>query len=200
MLKQIFPCFIAIIITGCSAPRLPENAVVTPSDSLGRRFMTSSTFQIQTSSPEEITFRKAKLCIAQHIQNEGVSLDDSSGSFVGPYTGHYYQINNSRTTQSGQALVMADDELKTVIARGVVPFDGADFFKLKHYLKFAMKTSIKANNINIEFTQLSAAQADTGYMSNNGFGPVGAWGGGPAGGAYKATETVANTIFACINE
>ena len=50
------------------------------------------------------------------------------------------------------------------------------------------------------FSRIEAAQGDTGYLSNDGFNPVGTWYGAGSGAALEALQGVAQSLGRCISE
>lgn len=194
-MKRITLVIAALSTTGClETPRLPENVTLTQD----RKYVEKVVFHHPTSRSADSVFSQLKLCTAEHISNEGVQLRDSSGSFVGA-TGRYYEINKSKTTQGAATVQMVDDNAKSVIAKGIVPYAGTDFLSLPHYLKFTARMSVQPGQIGMSVSQISIAQESTGSMSNPGFFPLGTWAGSGAGVAYSALEHLSEEIFSCVN-
>ncbi|WP_193315761.1 hypothetical protein, partial [Klebsiella pneumoniae] len=62
------------------------------------------------------------LCIARNVTNNGVQLNDSSSSFVGAYTGNYYNIEKSTTIQGGEVINTAASSSDIVVANGTTSY------------------------------------------------------------------------------
>jgi hypothetical protein len=98
-IKVILAAALLIPVTGhCAKWEVPENVTVRDA---GKRaaYMEAVDFSYQPEQP--VAFSQLKMCIAENVSNNTVSLQDASGSFVGPATGNYYHSANNRTVQGG---------------------------------------------------------------------------------------------------
>lgn len=200
MLKYCHLLIAFIALTGCAQNvRMPENVELTPANAGRPQYVLAINFSADTAISPIDGYRKARLCIAEKISNDTVTLADSSHSFIGPATGRYYQIDSAHPVAGGATLQASDDELKTVIAKGSTHYSaGPSLLAIDYYLKFTIRFTAEQNRLSIKFTDITQAQADTGSMPNTGFGPLGTFWGATAPDAYKAAEQVANTIFQCV--
>lgn len=175
-----------------AANDLPSN-VTTTAVSKRAVYIDTIDFSYQTLQPTE--FSKLKLCVAENISNNAVSLQDSAGSFVGPATGNYYQNNRTQTVQGSGIFKYLDDNAATLIATGTA--DGGKLAFTRDVLKFDLKAGVSGNDVTIKFSNITRAQQNTGSSANNGFNPVGVWKGARAKQVYGAIEAVANKVKSC---
>lgn len=195
-MKRITTLIAAIFIGGCATPQLPKNVML----SADGKFVDRMIFEKKTEQQADAAYGHLKTCIAEHVNNEGVELSDSSGSFFGAATGNYYQVDNTRTTQGGQAIQTADDNTRTIIAKGVIPFAGGPMIPVGQYLKFTMRATAEDNSLKIAMSQIAVAQESTGNISNRGFSPLGVYPGSPADSAYAAADQLSAAIGNCVNQ
>lgn len=185
-------------ISGCASQvSLPNNASITTTDSLGSAYIDKIDFSYISRGTHK--FSKAKLCVAKNLTNNTVMLQDSSGSFVGAYTGRYYETNKTQSVTGGDIFKYSDDETSTLLAVGTTSFVGDALGIIKEFVKFEVELAIKDKNVTLIFSNITRAQQDTGTLGNNGFNPVGVWYGAKAPDVYASIELVANNIKTCIN-
>lgn len=183
-----------VFIGGCAAPQLPQNVAL----SSDGKFVDRMTFETKTEQPAPAVYGHLKTCIAEHVSNEGVTLSDSSSSFVGPATGNYYRVDSAQTTQGGQAVQMIDDSTRTVIAKGSLPFSAMPL--VDNYMRFTMRATAEDSGLKIALSQITEAQASTGAFPNTGFSPLGTFAGSGADNAYAAANQLVATIASCVDQ
>lgn len=182
---------ILIVIIGCASKvQLPTNAVVN-NDQLDK-----VDFSFVTQNVAD--FSKLKLCVAKNLTNNTVNLEDAAGSFVGPYTGNYYQLKNKQYAFGGDVFKLVDERSSSIIADGITSYIGDSLGLIKQFVKFEVETSIKDKNLTLLFFNITRAQQNTGFLENSGFSPVTIWYGVGAPDVYKSLELVANNIKYCI--
>ena len=90
-MKKIILLGVLVVITGCSSNpiELPNTIKTVPTGMGNSTYIEQidKSFQVE----KDLTFQKIKACSADVFVNDSVVLRDSSGSFVGVYTGNYYQ-------------------------------------------------------------------------------------------------------------
>lgn len=182
-------------LAGCATVPMPSNVTTTPGNASGD-YINSIDFSYQSSTPA--SFNKLKLCVAESVSNRAVQLTDSSGSFVGPASGHYYDVQHSQTVQGGGIFKYADASLATLIANGTVDGGSVALGLTRDIIKYDLKASAHGQQVGLVFTNITRAQQATGSVANNGFGPVGTWSGAHPKQAYAALQGVANGIKACL--
>lgn len=191
--KRTIVLFVAIS-TGCASVPMPSNVTTTSIES--NNYIDTVDFSYQSSQTK--TFSKLKLCIAENVSNGAVSLQDSSGSFVGPATGRYYQIDHSQVIHGGGAFKYLDDTIFTLIAQGTVDGGPVAFGITKDFVKFDLKAAIDGRAVTLKFLNITRAQQSTGAIVNDGFNPVGTWSGARPIQVYDTLEGVANKVKACL--
>jgi hypothetical protein len=159
-------------------------------------YMESVDFSYQPSVP--VTFSQLKMCIAENVSNNAVTLSDSAGSFVGPSTGHYYQNSHNQTVQGGGIFKYLDDSSSTLIATGTTDGGPTALGLTRDIVKFELKAATVDADVTLKFGNITRAQQSTGSAANDGFGPVGMWRGAGAQRIYASLETVAGKIKHCL--
>ncbi|CAH3512788.1 TPA: hypothetical protein RQ363_005360 [Klebsiella oxytoca] len=136
---------------------------------------------------------RVKLCIARNITNNSIQLKDSSASFVGAYTGNYYNIEKSTVTQGGEVINTAASSSDVIISNGTVSYQyDAGLVMVERVVKFTMDITPAQSGVKYTFSNLQQAQTETGVVSNNGFSPIGVW---KAAGGYQAINALDNISF-----
>lgn len=182
-------------LTGCATIPMPSNVTTMPGNASGD-YISSIDFSYQSSLPA--SFNKLKLCVAENVSNRAVQLTDSAGSFVGPATGHYYNVQHSQTVQGGDIFKYADASLSTLIANGTADGGPVALGLTRDIIKYDLKASTHGSQVGLVFTNITRAQQSTGSVANDGFSPVGTWSGAHPKQVYTALESIANGIKGCL--
>lgn len=187
-------CAILLVVgvASCATVEMPSNVSITQGDSK-QTYINTIDFSYQTI--KEISFNKLKLCVAEKVSNRAVQLDDASG-FRGPVTGNFYAASHRQTVQGGDIFKYADATLSTLIANGTA--DGGSVALTRSIVKYDLKASVTASQVILVFTNISRAQKSTGYVANDGFGPVGTWSGAYPMQTYAALDIIAKDIKSCL--
>jgi len=186
---------VCLTIVGCatSVP-LPQNVSLNSNNYIDR-----INFDYFTQQNDIDAFKMAKVCIAENITNEEVFLKDSSKSFVGSYTGHYYNISSKTQIDGSSVIRMVEDDLKTIIARGMHEYSvTVCLLPLAQYLRYTVKMVFNQKILKIQFTKIERAQKNTGYLSNSGFDPVGNWPGARPEEVYTQLEMLSESLWSCV--
>ena len=141
------------------------------------------------------------VCLSHRISdtlNSAVSLQDSSGSFVGPATGNYYRNVNSQTVQGGGVFKYIDDSTSALIATGTTDGGSTALGFTRDIVKFDLKATANGDSVTLKFGNITRAQQSTGSIANDGFNPVGMWRGAGAERIYTSLESVASKVRACL--
>lgn len=187
------------IFVGCSSTpiQLPSNVKTIPSgmgqstyiDKVDHSFIPSKT----------VTFSNLKICAASAFANDGITLKDNSGSFVGAYTGRYYQQNNKQQINGGDVFKLIDEQSNTFIATGNKKTRPQQGGLIVDFIKYDAKVSLSNNHVQLQFQNIQAAQQSTGSSSNDGFRPVGTWAGARAPAAIETINNLAVSFKNCVN-
>ena len=190
---RLFIVSLVYIFVGCAATPMPENVQTRPYRGSNQIIDTIDHSFFAAESP---SFSQVKICEVETVRNDEVGLEDSSRSFVGAYTGNYYNVESREKVGGGNTIRLIDEQSSTIIASGVSPFTHA---LLTNYLRYDVKLSPTENgSVIMIFSRLVHAQIDTGYLSNSGFGPVGTWAGTGAPVVLETIEQVATSLKNCI--
>ena len=158
----------------------------------------ADTVDFSYQAGQVVDFAKAKLCVAENVSNNAVSLQDSAGSFVGPATGTYYRDANSQTVQGGTVFKYIDDSTSTLIASGTADGGTSSLGLVHDLLKFDLKIVTAGEAVTIRFSNILRAQQNTGSLVNDGFQPVGTWKGSRFQHVYASLEGVAGKMRSCL--
>lgn len=192
--RAIFISSIAAL-AGCATVPMPSNVTTMPGNASGS-YINSIDFSYQSNAPEG--FNKLKLCVAENVSNRAIQLTDSSGSFFGPATGHYYNDQHSQTVQGGDIFKYADASLSTLIANGTVDGGSVALGLTRDIIKYDLKASTHGSLVGLTFTNITRAQQSSGSAANDGFSPVGTWSGARPKQTYAALESIVNGIKSCL--
>lgn len=140
--------------------------------------------------------RSVPACVASAVQNESITLSDSAGSFVGAYTGTYYQANKSREAGGGTVIQHASADGSEVVARGVTRYKAG---LIERAVRFTLMTEVVGARVTYAFSNLEQAQTNTGYAANAGFHSIHARPGGGAGQVLESLKDVAAEIDQCMS-
>ncbi len=192
MKRNLLACC-ALFIAACATPVLPSN-VETRSINGNNSVIDRVNHSFEVA--EKPSFEKIRICVIENVRNEAVTVEDSSNSFVGRYTGNVYNVEREKETGGGETIRYLDEESSTLIASGTSQYTHA---LLMQYLQYDVKITAKSDTkVGMIFTRINAAQKDTGYMKNSGFRPVGTWGGAGAPAALQAIQAEADRLKNCI--
>jgi len=185
---KLLTCAVSLVLTGCGTVSVPDN-VKTAGDYINN---------IRYSHTPAVDFAKVKQCVALNISNDNVRLTDNNGSFVGQYTGRYYNINNSHTDFAPNTLVTIDEFHRYLIVNGNTYYTAR---MIGNAVRFKLQIQVRPNNneINLLFDNITRAQLNTGSLSNTGFTPVGVWYGAGTEDVIKAIDIVKNNLTDCFN-
>ena len=188
------PAVLALALAGCATPTLPPNARTTTAG--GVTLVDQIDFSYAKPAPAD--FGQLKLCALQVVSNDAVTLQDSAGSFVGRFTGIYYQTDHRQTAGGGATLKYVDDQRRTLIANGTVIAPPGGGFLSPLAIRFELKASTSANQVGLVFYKLEQSQQRTGFLANTGFSPVGVWSGSRADAVYMKLQEQAEAIKSCM--
>lgn len=196
-MKKIILLGLVSILGGCSvAPiQLPNNVSTISASSAGDTYIDKIDYSFNSTGT---SFSKLKLCAAENFQNDDIVLHDQAGSFIGAYTGRYYENNNTQVHQGKSVFKYLDENEKTFIANGNVKTKGQQAGLITDFVKYDVKVALKENKVQFVMSNILRAQQNTGTSSNNGFRQVGTWAGARAHGVIEALDGVAHKYQNCI--
>ena len=186
----------AAILSGCAttAPSdLPSNITTKPVNA-GQAV---DNIRFEYTAKQPIDFSYVKLCVAQNIKYDSVRLSDSSASFVGSYTGNYYNIAKSTTEQARDSIILVDDSKGFIIARGTTqPFSAN--LGVSRIARFIISIETDGNKLSMLLDNVEQAQLNTGAAQNSGFSTVGTWFGSGFDYAYSAITATKDSLTSCL--
>lgn len=144
---------------------------------------------------EPANLGKLPFCVASTVTNESVMVSDSAGSFVGAYTGKYYQAHNSKETGGGSVMQFVSQDGSEVVARGTTRYWAA---MIERAVRFTV--SIKDDGVSrtYRFTGVEVAQINSGSWPNSGFSRAAMNPGTGGGHALKNMRQIADDIDTCL--
>ncbi|MEG2263281.1 MAG: hypothetical protein RSA22_05660 [Acinetobacter sp.] len=198
-MKKLILAGLTGVLAGCSsAPiQLPSNVKTMPSG-MGQSTYIDKIDHSFTPS-KNVTFSNLKICAASAFVNDAVTLKDNAGSFVGAYTGRYYQQNNKQQVSGGDVFKLIDEQDNTLIATGNKKTKAQQGGLVTDFIKYDAKISLSNNRVQLQFQNIQAAQQSTGSSSNDGFRPIGTWAGARAPAAIETINNLAVDFKNCVD-
>ena len=193
-LMLTFPLALMACATNPVDPNIPANVTLSKTEAYNARYIESVKFDLQS---KHLNGSPAK-CLALTVDNKEYTLSDSSSSFVGAYTGNYYNIEKQRQVGGGQSLIYSDET--SAISNGST--EGSFTFGMVPIIKivtFKVEVNTTEGKRGINFTDIRAAQQSTGAANNDGFNRVGAWSGAKPVFVYELLNKVSDEIKSCLS-
>ncbi|MBN3344976.1 hypothetical protein H5A44_21460 [Pectobacterium brasiliense] len=144
------------------------------------------------------SIEKLKICTLRNVTNRDVRLSDTSNSFVGAYTGNYYNINSSSNISGGDVLSLSDDNGLVVNGTTSYIFD-AGIISVKRFVRFTLDIVNKDKITEYTFSNIQFAQAETGTLPNDGFNDIGTWKMASPAQSILSLSNIAKNINDCAN-
>ncbi|NYZ69349.1 hypothetical protein H0A36_25350 [Endozoicomonas sp. SM1973] len=200
MRKHAVVVTVSLFIASCAmnktAPNLPNNISLTPPGSYGQQYIQQIDFNYPYESKAKANAAK---CVAMNVSNKSVVISDSSNSFVGSYTGNYYHINKSKSLSGGQVTQYSDKDSGVVVADGRTEA----FFTIMgmpnaKIIDYKLVVDASGKDIAIGFSDIKTTMKETGYASNSGPTPLGAWSGAKPMLAYNSLKSIADKVARCM--
>lgn len=189
---------LCLTLVGCATnsidPNIPSNVTLSKPEAYDARYIESVKFNLDS---KHLSGNPAK-CLALTVDNKEYTLTDSADSFVGEYTGNYYNIEKQRQVGGGESLIYSDDT--SAISKGST--DGTFTFGLAPITKiviFKVEVNLEDKKQYIKFTDIRTAQQSTGLANNDGFIRAGAWPGAKPVFVYQLLDKVSNDIKSCLS-
>ncbi len=184
--------FIAALIIGCSASRMPAlnqyEAQYAPWSS--------------AESVSSVLFEREGFggnlpaCVAVVVNNTGETLTDSSNSFFGAYSGKYYNIENSVHVGGGDVLQYVSPDSRSVVASGISRYEAGALVTRSVRFKLSVRQSDSGRQYS--FSNLAQAQLNSGTAANTGYGPIGSWSSANPDLALQSLDSVVDEIEKCL--
>lgn len=196
MKKKIKGLFLLTItgLSGCAmAPveGLPDNITLSAPGSMGQKTVETVTFERSGPAKQSLS-----TCAVMNIDNQSVTLSNDT-SYVGAFTGNYYQGRSEKVVGGGSTLQSQDGKTGVVVASGVEEYNKGSLLPEPSAIRFKALLAPLEDKTVVQFRNIEVAQKNTGSFKNSGFGPLGSWSGSYTMDAYRALEHVANGIFDC---
>lgn len=138
---------------------------------------------------------KMAMCAASAVRNDPVSLSDSSRTFVGAYTGNYYQAGSNREVGGGNAIQYAAPDGSSLVAKGETGYTSA---MVPRSVRYTVTIKSVGHDRQYLFSGIQQAQLDTGSMVNAGYSPVHVMMGGGSEDVAHSLSAIADEIETCI--
>lgn len=187
---MLFP--IVTFLAGCSTVRMTElakyDAEYGPHQNA--EMILSATFQRSGSTGD------LAQCMAEAITNRGETLSDSTGSFVGPYSGVIYNRANTSQVAGGSVIEQLSSDGSAVVATGSVRYRRDSL--VTRSVRFTLTARRTGSGVTYRFSNLEQAQLETGYAKNTGYFPIGSWAAADPDKALSALESSADRVDACM--
>lgn len=138
---------------------------------------------------------KLPMCVASNVKNESVALNDSSGGFVGSYTGTYYRLGASTQVGGGSVLQYISPDQKKIVAKGATGYTSAMIGRSVRYTLSIQPAA--SGGTEYTFSGIQQAQLNTGSAANTGYSNVHLLTGGGSEEVAGALRSVVDAIDAC---
>ncbi|MBM1145642.1 hypothetical protein GN155_017800 [Alcanivorax sp. ZXX171] len=171
--------FAVLMLSGCaSTPPAPSDlgnrdGVELVERERGARLFKSAEFALPGSVPDKAVLG---LCLAKNVRVDSVRLSDSSKSFIGAYSGRYYNIGNSYQAQGEESTKFIAEDGSGAVARGQFKYSfvvrGLLPVSIVNVVRYTLEVSQTPEVNRYVFSDITAAQTETGNMPNTGFTPV----------------------------
>lgn len=194
----ILACTLGFLV-GCSQKpiALPNNVSTIPSGMGESTYIDKVDHSFKTV--KAVNFSNVKVCAATTFINDSVLLKDNAGSFVGGYSGRYYQQNNSQQISGANVFKLVDEQSNTLIVSGNKKTRPQQGGLIVDFIKYDAKISLENNGVELIFQNIQAAQQSTGSTSNDGFRSIGTWSGARAPAALETIDNIALSFKNCLN-
>jgi len=138
-------------------------------------------------------------CLATHINNSSVQLSDASRSFVGAYTGNYYNIQSSRSEGAEAPIRLIPADGSEAVVRGQTSYNFTmGLAAITRVVRFTLNIKQTADVNRYSFGSIEMAQTNTGVLANAGFGPFYDVASSYPEKAYDGLSGLADTINSCL--
>ncbi|MDP0667306.1 hypothetical protein [Klebsiella pneumoniae] len=152
----------------------------------------------KTTNIQNPSIDKIKICVLRNITNRDVMLNDSSRSFVGAYTGNYYNINSSSKSNGGDVVSLSGNN--AIVVNGSTDYlFNSGVISVKRVVRFTLDIVTANNKVSYTFSNIQQAQTETGSIPNNGFNDIGTWKGASPAQAIKSMEEITHDLESCLN-
>lgn len=194
-------CIIAVLfLAGCSAGQQRDaklNSVtgLKTQHNGQREFLKEYTTKINTN---KASMDKIKICVLRNVSNRDVILSDASKSFVGAYTGNYYNIG-SKTVVNGGGVIESVGDAGAIIVQGNTSYSfDSGIVQIKRVVRFTLDAIPRSEQIDLTFSNIQQAQTETGAFPNTGFFDIGTWEGAGPYQAIMSLDNIVSSISECI--
>ncbi len=177
------------MLAGCAVK--PENLAQYGNVQLDGNVLRS--LSIEHSEPASLG--KLPFCVASTVMNESIMVSDSAGSFVGAYTGNFYQFNQSKEVGGGNVLQFVSQDGTEVVARGTTRYWAA---MIERAVRFTVTIKDDGISRHYKFTGVEVAQINSGSWPNSGYMKAAMNPGTGGGHALKNIKQIAEDIDACL--
>lgn len=197
MQKFLVVMFVVLFVSGCAQTTIDSSLSEVDSVSLkdiGYGHSAIDSYTVTRSG--HYSADNIKICLANSISNSGVTLTDSANSYVGAYSGHYYQRTTTTSVQ-GSNTVIAETKDK-IVATGMGNYYTGGLLSILRYVRYIVTVSSTENSTKYVFTQIEQAAQNTGALANNGFGAAGAWSGADPMKVINTLDGEVDKITKCL--
>lgn len=136
------------------------------------------------------------MCLLSSLSNDTITLKSSAGSFVGAYTGNYYQANQQREAGGGQVIKYVSDDGDKAAANGLVK--SSALWGIETAVRFQLQLYVDAGKTSYNVSNIQQAQINTGTATNDGFDSIGAWSGSSPDKAYDSIVSAIDSLQQCL--
>ena len=196
MQKLILSAILPAMLCGAAHAQLSERVVELDTSGRGK-VVSAVTYTMEAhEAVDNAAFNDlAQECVVRNIKFEAFQARDSARSFVGPYTGRYYQLGDTSVYDGDNDVIAFVSSTKPlVVGRGRESVGGIT----GRIIQYTVAVSASDSEVSIAFEDIKQAHQNTGTARNDGFNNLyQSWGSGYKK-AYEGLDGVAAELARCM--
>lgn len=191
-----------IALSGCAMTGVQQGLTSKPGlelsapDQYGQQHLQSVTLT-RPNAPHDA--ERLSFCVAKTVPKQQFTLSGNEEAYSNLWLGIYHHDKDVREVGVGGGRHYVSDDGRTIITRGTAKDTGsAGILSADRGIRYTLEISPQGERMRYQFTDIQQAQLDTGVVTNNGFGVVGAWAGADPIGVYRKLVDITNDINHCL--
>ena len=186
---------LAVLLLLVALPVLAKNIALPPNVTLKPGNKSGDYIDTVSQDIRGAEFSKLKLCLAQNVSNQAVTL---SGSAQNPFSPRLTGESNVTTVQGGQVFKYEDADAGTVIAVGSTDGGQSLMGMTRDVVRFELVAVTSPERTTLKFSNIDRASLNTYGAANSGFTPVGAWKGAKPLAVIETLHALGARLNSCL--
>lgn len=199
-MKYLFVIFCSVFVLAGCANQDKRSVELSSHDGVTyERFNGKEVLAEYERNEKPIYFSQDKLarCTIQSLKNDATTLSDSSNSFVGSYTGNYYNVTKTDSIAGGGVIKYMMKDSVGLIAEAKTMYSTTFIARAVKYNLLIEKLE---NSVDFKITNIMQAQLDTGAISNTGFYKVGSWSSAEPVLVINSINSDIDKVYKCLSQ